>query len=294
MDRYSGSRISCLVDARGACAPNGTFGGARPSPSTRLLLLSEGDRIAAGWVGTSSVRKVGASRATTNVVAMTSPRGDNASVQTSHPAVPSQAPVPSDALTCPRCRAPAEPSGTVQSCSRCHGTFTLRSGARLDKSVVVPPIDPGLSRIQTRSAGLVLRKANILTPEGVLHGTLDPVTGMIPIDQSGILFSDVFTIAVWRSVDVPRLVLGMITIVPLALFLLFLSLQSAFVLVVAIPMTMLSAYLIHRTTVTRKNFARIAGATRTLVVQFDAPPWRRRAFHDELLRRSGISHGPIP
>lgn len=120
-------------------------------------------------------------------------------MQASGQAVVSAGAIPPDALTCPRCRAPAEPSTTVQSCSKCRRTFMLHAGARVNGSVVPPPVDPTLRRIKTRSAGMVLLKSNIVAPEGVLHGTLDPVTGMIPLDQSGVLFSDIYTIAVWRT-----------------------------------------------------------------------------------------------
>jgi len=45
---------------------------------------------------------------------------------------------------------------------------------------------------------------------------------------------------------------------------------------------------------TQRNYVRVAGVWRTITIRFDAPWWRRKRFHDELLRRAGIAPSAIP
>jgi hypothetical protein len=44
----------------------------------------------------------------------------------------------------------------------------------------------------------------------------------------------------------------------------------------------------------KAHMVRVVGSTSILTIRFDSPLWRRRRFHDELLRRAGISPSPIP
>jgi hypothetical protein len=199
------------------------------------------------------------------------------------------------ALTCPRCLATATPAPGVQVCALCHGTFALHGGARFDPSVVPPPFDARLPRIVVKSAGVALTKRGMVAPEGVSEGTLDPVTGFIPMDQSGVLYPDVFTIAVWRKVDVLRLVVALLIPLPVT-FLFVVGAVSTWVglLVPAALFAAVVAYMLYRALGLRAHMVRVAGTWRTIIIRFDSPMWRRRRFHDELLRRAGIGPAAIP
>ena len=197
-------------------------------------------------------------------------------------------------FSCPRCGAQASARAEVQQCSRCRRRFVLRAGARVDPEVRPPPIDPRLPRVKTRSAGVVVATANYLQPEGIVTGTLDPVTGMIPMDQTGILYSDIVSVAIWRSLDIVRLVISTLFLLPLLAGLIYLGACAPVSLLFTFPVIALVVFAFYRLLVIRRNHARIVGGVRLLEVQFDSPAWRRRRFHDELLRRAGISPTPIP
>jgi hypothetical protein len=202
---------------------------------------------------------------------------------------------PPVAFACPRCSAPASPSNAAQPCARCRGLFVLRAGARLDPSAVPPPFDPRLPRIIVKSAGIVLLKRGMVAPEGVSEGTLDPITGMIPMDQAGVLYPDIFTICVWRKIDVVRLVFALVIPVPISLYLLVMAVavHPAFAIGAA-PFVLSSAYMLYRAVGLKANMVRVAGGSRMITIRFDSPMWRRRRFHDELLRRAGLSPSQIP
>jgi hypothetical protein len=206
-----------------------------------------------------------------------------------------EAGAPHPALTCPRCNAPARPAPGVQSCAACHKAFSLHAGARHDPQVVPPPIDPRLPTIKVKSSGVVLMKQGAVAPEGVSEGTLDPVIGLVPIDKSGVLYSDVITIAIYRKIDLLRLIVACLIPAPLALLLIYwaIVIHPGF-LVVGGPLALTAAYMVWRAAVVRGNFARVAGAYRMITIRFDSPLRRRRSFHDELLRRTGVPPSAIP
>ncbi len=206
-----------------------------------------------------------------------------------------RAPFPPESLTCPRCGAGATPSPTVQTCGLCKGAFTLRAGALLDPTTPPPPVDPRLPRVVVKSAGIVLMRQGVLAAEGVLEGTLDPFVALIPMDQAGIRYGDIVSVAVWRKIDVLRLVVALVIPVPLTLLLLYAAVASAAAFLIgALPFALISAYMLYRSLGLQAHMMRVAGSTRVLTIRFDSPLWRRRQFHDELLRRAGISSAPIP
>ncbi len=201
----------------------------------------------------------------------------------------------SPALTCPRCDAPAQAAATVQACARCAKPFTLRAGPRLDAQVVPPPYDPRSPRIIVKSAGVVLLKRGMLAPEGVSEGTLDPITGMVPMDQSGVLYPDVVSIAVYRKVDVVRIVAACLLPLPLSLLCVYGAVAtSPVILAFGLPFYAIFAYMLWRALGLKANLVRVVGVHRTITVRFDSPLWRRQKFHDELLRRAGVSPSRIP
>jgi hypothetical protein len=60
--------------------------------------------------------------------------------------------LPPQALTCPRCGAPATPAAGAQRCPRCGRSFALHAGALLDPAVRPPAPDPRAGRIKVRWA----------------------------------------------------------------------------------------------------------------------------------------------
>jgi hypothetical protein len=203
--------------------------------------------------------------------------------------------LPPQALGCPKCGVAAQAPTGIITCQGCGLPFALHAGARADERVVPPPFNPQAERVKVVTNGLVLRKMGLIAPEGVSEGTLDPVTGYIPMDQHGVYFGDIFTVAVWRKVDVLRLIAA--AILPLPLGLLFVSLgisQSPVFLAFGLPFVLGTAWMIYRAFKIKVHMARIVGGARTIEVRFDAPIWRRKKFHDELLRRAGIAPSPIP
>jgi hypothetical protein len=197
-------------------------------------------------------------------------------------------------MSCPRCNNTVAPSAEVQRCSRCGGRFTLHAGALLDPTVIPPAVDPALPTIKVKAPGILLTQCAV-TPEGVTQGLLDPVTGMIPLDQAGIAFADILTVTTWRSVDVLGLVVALVIPVPIALVCLVSAVTSTpWALIGGLPFTLGAALMIHGAVGRQRNFVRVAGGARMITSRFDRPARRRARFHAELLRRAGISPTPIP
>jgi len=208
--------------------------------------------------------------------------------------VPPAAP-PAAAFTCPRCLSVARPAPGPQVCGACGRGFSLHAGVRADPSLAVPPFDPRAPRIVVKSAGTFLYKRGMLAPEGVSEGTLDPVTGLIPMDLSGVLWADVVSVAVWRQVDVTRLVVALLIPVPITLVLLLATFTAwVGILAPAAFFGAIAAFMLVRAVGTKANYVRIVGVWRVITIRFDSPWWRRQRFHDELLRRAGIAPGAIP
>ncbi len=199
---------------------------------------------------------------------------------------------PPDALTCPRCAAPATPGPEAQACTRCGGAFALYAGAALDGAVRPPPIDPGAERVKVRSAAVVTYRIGMLDPQGVSEGMADPITGLVPIDQSGVAYQDVVTIGIWRKPDLVELFTALLIPTPIATLLLLGAVKTPQLLVIALPFALVAAWMIHRAIVVQATFARVVGRYRAIKVRFDRPGRRRRRFHDELLRRSGVVATP--
>jgi len=197
-------------------------------------------------------------------------------------------------FSCPKCNNPASAQPAAQACGRCGVTFVLRAGARVDPNVRPPQIDPTLKQIKTTSAGMFVRNANIVAPAGVMQGTLDPVTGLIPMDTSGVAYQDIVSVAVWREFDILRIVLMLIFVAPLALGMIWGTIAFPPVAIATVPLLALIGVGFYSTFAIKKNLARVVGSARILTLQFDSPMWRRIKFHDEMNRRAGLPPASIP
>ena len=65
-----------------------------------------------------------------------------------------------------------------------------------------PPTNPTAGSIKMRTSGFVTMQSSIVSPEGLLQGTLDPITGFIPMEQAGVPYWDIVSITVWRTLDI--------------------------------------------------------------------------------------------
>ncbi|HEY8038694.1 MAG TPA: hypothetical protein VIF15_02835, partial [Polyangiaceae bacterium] len=109
------------------------------------------------------------------------------------------------------------------------------------------------------------------------------------------LYPDVITIAVWRKVDVVRLVVALVIPLPVTILLVVGAVTAWLgLLVPAAFFAAIVAYMLYRALGLRAHHLRVAGVWRTITIRFDSPMWRRRRFHDELLRRAGIAPSAIP
>jgi hypothetical protein len=133
---------------------------------------------------------------------------------------------------------------------------------------------------------------------GVTSGTLDPVVAMAPIEQVGIAYPDVVSIAVWRKPAWVDLVVGALVPVPIALLCLWATILAipkalgvaAIFGAIAVVFGLLAFYLFRRGAVVGRRQARIVGRYGAVTVLFSQNP----AFHSELFRRCGLMAPPIP
>ena len=197
------------------------------------------------------------------------------------------------AFACPLCGAPAAPSLAPVRCSGCAGSFVLYPGYAFDPSIVPPPPSPGV--VNVRWSEVFTIHFGKLESMGVGSGTNDPVTGLIALEQSGVLFPDVVSITIWRTIRWVQLIAAVVLLVPLAaLFTIAAVTSGAGFAFGSLFFGGLAAWAIYQAAFIKANHARVVGRYRMLQMRFDNPFWRRRRFHDELLRRSGLPPAPIP
>jgi hypothetical protein len=137
-------------------------------------------------------------------------------------------------------------------------------------------------------------RLGIVDAKGVAEGQTDPVIGMIPIDQSGVAYHDILSIAVWRKPDIVKLVVALLVPLPIASLCFWAALDEARCLYIGLPFALLGAWMIYSALRIQKSFVRVAGRNRTINLRFDTPLRKRRRFHDELLRRAGLPPAVIP
>jgi hypothetical protein len=196
------------------------------------------------------------------------------------------------ATSCPRCRKPSQPKDAPQVCEHCGKTFVLRAGHLLDESVTPP--EPGGKEIKSKSSGVVMRKLAVVGPHGVAHGTLDPVTGYIPMDKQGITYEDIATIAVWRRLDWFTLIATVLFLVPLSSILVMGAFEEVGFLIFGLPVWALTAFALWRAIAVGARFMRVVGSRLVLELRYDAPVWRRKRFFREAMRRAGIENAFEP
>ncbi|MBI5545101.1 MAG: hypothetical protein HY901_14515, partial [Deltaproteobacteria bacterium] len=159
-----------------------------------------------------------------------------------------------------------------------------------------PPPELDSPLILVRTAGGFVRRFGQLDAEGIQAGLLDPVTGRIRIAAERIAFRGIYSLAIWRAIAWAQALALMLIALPLTLVVLrelFLS-PSPLLYLLAIPMTATTCLALALTFGVRAHYLRVVGARAQLTIRFDGPFYRRRRFHEQLLRRCGLSMSPIP
>jgi hypothetical protein len=185
-----------------------------------------------------------------------------------------------------------------QVCGACRHKFTLSPGPALDGSIVAPPPHPSAFPIDLKWSIVVTYRFARLEQGGVTSGTLDPVVGMAAIDQVGIAFPDVVSIAVWRKLGWVDCVIGALVPAPIALLCAWGAMASVTkapgvagtLIVLAIVFGLVAVHLFRRGALTGKRQLRIVGRYGSITVPFSNSP----AFHHEVFRRCGLLPPPIP
>ena len=202
-------------------------------------------------------------------------------------------------VSCPWCNVATSPSAAAQTCVACKRQFTLSAGPALDANVIAPPPDLRAMKISIRWSAVVTYNFATLDVGGVTSGMLDPVIAVAPIDQVGIAFPDVVSIAVWRKIGWSNLIVGILVPLPIGLLMTVLGASivlkapgaGAIVGLIGLAFLGLAALMIRRGVIVGRRQARVVGrAGQRFVVQFDKSP----AFYDQLFRRCGLTPPPIP
>jgi hypothetical protein len=164
--------------------------------------------------------------------------------------------------------------------------------------VVAPPPHPSAFPIDLKWSIVVTYRFARLEHGGITSGTLDPVVGMAAIDQVGIAFPDVVSIAVWRRLGWVDCIIGTLVPLPITLLCLWATILAvprspggaAVFGVLAIVFGLFAFFLFRRGAVVGHRQARIVGRYGTVTVPFS----NSAAFHHELFRRCGLLPPAVP
>ncbi len=220
------------------------------------------------------------------------------SLAQANPAPPDAAwppPAPAFATACPKCKTPAQPKPSAQQCGKCQRRFVLLAGPLMDGAVQAPPPDPKSKNVKVKASGMILNTACTLGPDAVTFGTLDPVTGQFPIDTTTVPYRFIFSITVHRKVSLPAAIAWVVLGVPLmALTALVVTAAWQLALVITLPSWLLSLSVGYNVFFVKACHVRIVGLKNQLIeTRYDKPWWRRKQFHSELFRRTGLVAPPV-
>lgn len=206
-------------------------------------------------------------------------------------------PPPPVATACPRCGVVSSCQSQVQSCPSCQTRFLLVAGPLMDKGCEVPEPGPATKELRLKAPGLFVVMVALLRPEAIGYGALDPVLGRFPMDEKGLRFGHIYSLAAWRAVNVPQAVMFFVLSLPLALLSLLplFATGAAPALLLALPFCALAAFHAWRVFKVKSTRTRIVGVKgRVLDMTFAGTLGARQRFHDELLRRCGLSPTQLP
>jgi hypothetical protein len=189
-----------------------------------------------------------------------------------------------NALSYPRCNCPSSPSRGAQACTACQGRFTLTAGPAQDPSVLVPPPHPQAFSIKLKWSVVVTYKFAQLDPGGVTSGTLDPVIAVAPIDQVGIAWPDVLSIAAWRKLAWTDCLAAALLPLPITLLCLWGAIASlpsfgaaGVFAAIALVFGLLTAYLFRSPTSSNLSVSRRGSSRRTTATRITSSASSRRS-----------------
>ena len=206
-------------------------------------------------------------------------------------------PAPASPLSCPWCNAPGAPAPTPQACSACGKRYTLSVGPAFDLRIAVPP--PVAPVFYTQWSAVVTYDFAKLEPMGVTSGTLDPVVAMAPMQQVGIAYADVASIAVSRRIAWVEPIVGALVPAPIALFCAFVAIvavakspgAAAVTFAIALAFGTLAAFMIRRGIVRGRQTIRVTSRwNQSITIRVDQTP----AFREQLFARCGLAAPPMP
>lgn len=181
---------------------------------------------------------------------------------------------------------------------KCGRRFVLRYGALMDASITPPPIDAQAKELKLKAPGLVVVGQAVLKPDAIGFGSLDPILGRFPMDEKGVRFAHLYSVAVWRELNVAQAVMFFIVSLPVGLLSLFGIVAAKGEpggFICGVPFVLLAAFHGYRVFSAKATRLRIVGfKDRTLDVTFIGGLGKRRKFVDELFRRCGLAPVELP
>ena len=169
----------------------------------------------------------------------------------------------------------------------------LRYGALMDSSVS-PVREEGAKELKTKAAGLMMAEQTIVTVDSIGSGTLDPIVGRFTVDTKSVRFDHLYSVAMWRAMNVAQLVTFIIITLPMGLISLFvtgvtLSKGEPGGVICTLPFILISAYHAYMTLVARTTRMRVIGfKDRTLDISVGGGLAKQREFVSAFFRRSGL------
>ncbi|MGV3622724.1 MAG: hypothetical protein ACO1OB_18035 [Archangium sp.] len=207
-------------------------------------------------------------------------------------------PAPPTASTCPKCKAPAQPSNAQQTCAQCNRVFVLRYGALMDTSVVPPPVDRKAKELSLKAPGVALVSQAVLKPDAIGFGALDPIIGAFPIDEKGVRYAHLYSVTLWREFSISQSILFFLFSLPLGVAMLAVMVGSKgnpVAVVFALPFLLLAVFHGYRVFHAKATRMRVIGfKDRTLDMTFIGGMGKRKKFVDEFFRRSGLQPVELP
>ncbi len=192
---------------------------------------------------------------------------------------------------CPRCDAPAKPAAALQRCEKCKKPFLLVAR-------VAAAAAPAGKPIKVTYSETALRRSATVDDAGVSCSTLDPVTGLLPMDTRKIPFTDIATIGLYRRIDWALLIaLVLLFLLPVVVPLVIASFNVPVVFAFSLPCVALFGLGLKKSIGVGVQRMRVVSATQAEVVlklRFDAPMWKRKKFVDAVLTRSGVEAAVWP
>ena len=193
--------------------------------------------------------------------------------------------LPPVTVSCPKCQGAIDLDNDV--CSACNLGVKLQFGCLADGRVVPPPFES--FEVKVKNAGFVTRTQSIAGRMGIRSGDLDPVMGMVPMDERNIPWNDIFTVTTWKTINWRMLIATLLLLAPLSLLFFAVSITTPGFLIAAVPSALVTAAFVRKSLTTGARHMRVCGGRLMFKFRYDTYFSRWKQFEDETRRRSGIA-----